>query len=221
MPIDLIDLVPMRSAVTPMLFLAVAAVGSACTRTSETRLIPSEVKYVSRAEWGARDPVLPMKSHVPVRLTIHHTGVTQAPNRSIADKLRGLQQFSQRDDSLASGRKKPAWADVPYHFYLATDGSVGEARDWRYVGDSNTPYDPTGHLLLVIEGNFEKDTLTSAQRRTLDMLIPAFALGFQIPPERLASHRDFAETSCPGKNVYAELPRFRDLVRKAGAAERQ
>ena len=209
----------MRSAVIRSLSLAVIAASLACTRSSETRIIPSEVTYVSRAEWGARDPVLPMKRHVPVRLTIHHTGVTQAPNRTIAEKLRGLQLFSQRDDSLASGKKKPAWPDVPYHFYLATDGSVGEARDWRYVGDSNTPYDPTGHLLLVVEGNFEKDTLTSAQRRALDILIPAFARRFHIPPERIASHRDFAETSCPGKNVYAELPRFRELVRKTMAAE--
>ena len=209
----------MRSAVPRNLFLAVVAASLACTKSPATRIVPSEVKYVSRAEWGAHDPVLPMKAHVPVRLTIHHTGVTQAPNRTIEQKLRGLQLFSQRDDSLASGKKKPAWPDVPYHFYLATDGSVGEARDWHYVGDSNTPYDPTGHLLLVVEGNFEKDTLTSAQRRTLDILIPAFARRFHIPPERIASHRDFAETSCPGKNVYAELPRFRELVRTAMAAE--
>ena len=152
-----------------------------------------------------------MRRHTPVRLTIHHTGVAQAPGRTLADKLRGLQGFSQRDDSLASGRKKPAWADIPYHFYIGVDGTLGEARDWRYVGDSNTPYDPTGHLLVVIEGSFDRDTLTTAQRRTLDMIVPAMARHFRIPPERLASHRDFAETSCPGKNVYSELPRLRAL----------
>jgi hypothetical protein len=149
-----------------------------------------------------------------MRITIHHTGEPQAPNRTIEQKLRGLQAFSQRDDSLDSGKKKPAWADIPYHFYLATDGSIGEGRDWHYSGDTNTTYDPTGHLLVVIEGNFEKDTLTTAQRRTLDIVIPALAKRFNIPPERLASHKDFAETSCPGKNVYAELPRLRELIRR-------
>lgn len=186
---------------------------AACAHPSATRIIPSDVRYVSRTEWGAHPPVLPMKQHVPTRLTIHHTGEPQAPNRTIEQKLRGLQAFSQRDDSLDSGKKKPAWADIPYHFYLATDGSIGEGRDWHYSGDTNTTYDPTGHLLLVIEGSFDKDTLTTAQRRTLDIVVPSLAKRFGIPPERLASHKDFAETSCPGKNVYAELPRLRDLIR--------
>jgi hypothetical protein len=196
-------------------FLLLAILLSSCTPARPASIIPSEIPYVTRSEWGAHAPVLPMKPHVPVRLTIHHTGEPQNPNRSIGEKLRGLQQFSQRDDSLSSGKKKPAWADVPYHFYLATDGSVGEARDWHYVGDSNTPYDPTGHLLLVVEGNFEKDTLTTAQRKSLDILVPALAKRFNIPPERLASHRDYATTSCPGKNLYAELPRLRELIRAA------
>ncbi len=193
----------------------VAAALSACGGVRTTAVIPSEVPQLLRAEWGARPPVLRMKRHEPVRLTIHHTGVTQAPNRSLADKLRALQNFSQRDDSLGDGRKKPAWADIPYHFYIGVDGTVGEARDWRYVGDSNTPYDPTGHLLVVIEGNFEKDTLTTAQRRSLDAIVPALVRRFRIPASRLASHRDFAQTSCPGKNVYAELPRLRELISAA------
>jgi len=183
-----------------------------CTGPRTGRVIPEGVAYLSRAEWGAKPPVLPMRAHRPVRLTIHHTGVAQAPQRTLKEKLVGLQTFSQRDDSLASGRKKPAWADIPYHFYIGTDGTIGEARDWRYVGDSNTPYDPTGHLLVVIEGNFQRDTLTTAQRRTMDVVIPALAKRFGIPAERLASHRDFAETSCPGANVYSELPRLRQLI---------
>jgi|SRR5687767_730157 len=174
--------------------------------------IPKGYAYLSRANWGAKPPVLPMKPHTISRLTIHHTGVAQRPEQSLIVKLQGLQAFSQRDDSLASGRRKPAWADIPYHFYVGVDGTLGEARDWRYAGDSNTPYDPTGHLLVVVEGNFQNDTLTSAQRYTLDMIIPKLATRFGIPADRLASHRDFAETSCPGKNVYAELPRWRQLI---------
>jgi hypothetical protein len=153
-----------------------------------------------------------MRPHAPVRLTIHHTGVRQNAQRTLAEKLRALQQFSQRDDSLADGRRKPAWADVPYHYYVAVDGSVGEARDWRYAGDSNTPYDPAGHLLVVVEGNFERDTLSAAQRITIEHLIPTLARRFSIPADSLASHRDYASTSCPGANLYVELPRLRALI---------
>lgn len=155
-----------------------------------------------------------MHAHTITRLTIHHTGEPQQPDRSVPDKLRGLQAFSQRDDSLDSGRKKPAWPDVPYHFYLATDGSIAEGRDWRYAGDTNTTYDPSGHLLLVVEGNFNSDTLMTAQRRTLDIVVPALAHQFRIPSDRIAGHKDFAETSCPGNHLYSELPGLRYLVEK-------
>lgn len=187
--------------------------GCAGARTSPT--IPPEIQFVSRADWGAKPPVLPMRAHTLGRLTIHHTGTNQNPARSVSEKLRGLQLFSQREDSLASGRRKPAWADVPYHFYVAVDGAVGEGRDWRYAGDSNTAYDPAGHLLVVVEGNFQRDTLTSAQRATLDVLIPVLARHFRIPADKLASHRDYAQTECPGANLYAELPRYRHLIARA------
>lgn len=165
-----------------------------------------------RSAWGAHAPVLPMTPHVLTRLTIHHTATAQNPARTIESKMAGLQAFSQRDDSLASGKKKPAWADVPYHYYVAIDGSVAEGRDWRYAGDTNTEYDPAGHLLVVVEGSFDTDTLTSAQRRALDALIPALAHHFHIPGSMLGGHRDFANTRCPGRNLYTEIPRLRQLI---------
>ena len=200
---------------------AVMLPGGCNARMAPPAGMPDGVRYISRVEWGARAPVLPMRSHVPVRMTIHHTGVAQNTGRAVEAKLRGLQAFSQRDDSLASGRRKPAWADVPYHYYVAVDGSVAEGREWRYVGDSNTPYDPTGHLLIVVEGNFENDTLSSAQRKTLNVLIPAQARRFGIPPASLAAHRDYAQTSCPGRSLYAELPRLRSLIPTVANMERK
>lgn len=177
--------------------------------------MPPGVSVVARSDWGARPPTLAMRAHTPVRLTIHHTGVAIDTTRSLAQKLVALQQFSQREDSLASGKRKPAWADVPYHFYVAADGSIGAGRDWRYAGDTNTPYDPAGHLLVVVEGNFERDTLTTAQRGALERLVPALAVQHRIPADSLRSHRDYAQTSCPGRDLYDELPRVRELVSRA------
>lgn len=192
-------------------FLVVAA---ACHAPAAPSPVPASagVRWVPRGAWGAKDPVLPMRAHVPVRLTIHHTGVAQNPGRTIEQKLVALQAFSQRDDSLSDGRRKPAWPDVPYHYYVAVDGSIGEGRDWHYAGDSNTPYDPAGHLLVVVEGNFERDTLTSAQRRALDALVPALARRHGIVADSVATHRDYAATSCPGRGIYAELPHYRAIV---------
>lgn len=189
-----------------------AATIVACHNIPGTPPMPELVRFVPRTAWGAHAPVLPMARHVPNRLTIHHTGTAQNPRRTVEAKLAGLQAFSQRDDSLASGQKKPAWADVPYHYYVAVDGAVAEGREWRYVGDTNTEYNPAGHLLVVVEGNFERDTLTTAQRRTLDALIPALTRHFRIADSTLGGHRDFANTLCPGRNLYTEIPRLRALV---------
>jgi len=197
-----------RSCLPITLAIALAACAS---RGAPAAAVP-DVAIVNRAEWGARDPVLPMREHRIERITIHHTATRQNVERSLADKLRGLQAFSQRDDSLGDGRKKPAWADIPYHYYIAVDGTVGEARSWRYVGDSNTPYDPTGHLLIVVEGNFEDEQLTEGQMRALESLVTTFARRFNVPGERLGAHKDYASTRCPGRNLYAELPRLRALI---------
>lgn len=183
-----------------------------CASTPRPVAPTTEVAVVSRADWGARDPVLPMREHRIERITIHHTATRQDTARSLVAKLRGLQEFSQRDDSLADGRRKPAWADVPYHYYIAVDGSVGEARSWRYAGDTNTPYDPAGHLLIVVEGNFEDEELTLPQRRALESLVPTLARRFAVPGSRLGAHKDYAATRCPGRNLMAELPRLRELI---------
>ena len=195
------------------LAIALPLLGACASRGTPAAAVP-DVPIVSRAEWGARDPVLPMREHRIERITIHHTATRQDTSRSLAQKLRALQAFSQRDDSLGDGRKKPAWADVPYHYYIAVDGTVGEARSWRYVGDSNTPYDPTGHLLIVVEGNFEDEQLTEPQMRALEALVTSFARRFRVPGERLGGHKDYASTRCPGKTLYAELPRLRQLIDK-------
>ncbi|HYW06706.1 MAG TPA: peptidoglycan recognition family protein [Longimicrobium sp.] len=174
--------------------------------------VPAGVRFVSRAEWGALAPSSEMKTHALRRLTIHHTAERQAPTRSTADKLGALQRFSQSSGTLGNGRPKRAWPDVPYHLYVAADGSVGEGREIRFVGDTNTPYDPTGHLLVVVEGNFENETLTGPQRRTLEILLLVLTRRYRIPADSIAAHRDFAETLCPGRSLYAEIPALRALV---------
>ncbi len=176
--------------------------------------MPEGIAFLSREDWGAKAPVLPMRAHRLTRLTLHHTATTQLPDRSLEDKLRALQKFSQEDSPLADGRMKPAWADIPYHLYVDVHGAVGEGRDIHYAGDSNTSYDPAGHLLVVVEGNFEEEELTPAQMKTLERLVPALTKRYSIPADSIAAHKDFAQTSCPGTRLYNEIPRLQQLVAK-------
>lgn len=171
---------------------------------------------VTREEWGAKLP-LPLDSlrtHKITHITIHHTGVDSNPKRSLEDKLRGLQAFSQRDDKLADGRTKPAWPDIPYHYYISMDGRIGEGRRSRYVGDTNTEYDPTGHLLIVVEGNFEIEKPTDAELKSLEQMVRWAAERWHVKAANIQGHGDYAKTDCPGKNLKPEVVRLRELLTK-------
>jgi hypothetical protein len=167
---------------------------------------------VTRAEWGAKPASQTMKSHQPVFITIHHTASAGNPRHSLAQKLRSLQNFSQSNARLADGRLKIAWADVPYHFYIAIDGSIGEGRHVRLVGDTNTRYDPTGHIGIVVEGSFDIAEPTKEQLSSLARLTRHLAALHGVKPENIRGHRDHAQTACPGRTLQAYLPELRKLA---------
>ncbi|WP_246596979.1 peptidoglycan recognition protein family protein [Pontibacter aydingkolensis] len=179
---------------------------------TSSRPVPESINYLSRDAWSANPPVLPMRSHTLRRLTIHHTGTPQAPGRKLEDKMRALQKFSQEESPLADGRIKKPWADIPYHLYVDVRGEVAEGRDLNFAGDSNTGYDPAGHLLVVVEGNFEKEQITPEQMQTLEILLPALAKRHNIAADSLGGHKDFAQTSCPGNTLYLQLNHFQKLI---------
>jgi hypothetical protein len=168
-----------------------------------------------RSEWKAKAPVGEMKRHTPGRLTIHHTASRQMKNVPIEEKMRSLQSFSQRSGRLANGRMKPTWPDVPYHFYIAADGLIAEGREIQFVGDTNTDYDPTGHLLIVLEGNFEEEEPTSPQLASLCSLLSMLSEKWHIQASEIKGHKDYAATACPGTNLEKQLPQLQRSVAQA------
>jgi hypothetical protein len=156
-----------------------------------------------------------MRKHVPERITIHHTATSQTLQRTISDKLKALQQFSMKRSPLSDGRVKEPWADIPYHFYIAVDGSIGEGRQLQFVGDSNTPYDPTGHALIVLEGNFEKEEISPEQYQSLQKIVLSIAKRYKIGPDKISGHKDNASTACPGKHLYSLIPQLKETVEAA------
>jgi len=170
------------------------------------------VRILSRADWGAKPPVAEMKRHKPGRITIHHTATLQKPERPLKDKMQALQKFSQNEGTLGNGKPKPAWPDVPYHFYIDCSGAVAEGRDVNAVGDTNTGYDPTGHVLVVLEGNFEEEQVTDAQWATLRKMVFWLAGRYQVAPANVQGHLDYAQTLCPGKDLQRRLAELRLML---------
>jgi uncharacterized protein YbbC (DUF1343 family) len=173
-----------------------------------------EMDILSREEWKAQSAQDGLKWHIPRYITIHHTGTYQNPNRSAAEKLQALQKFSYTEGVLGDGvtLKKP-WPDVPYHFYIAVDGTVAKGREIQYQGDSNTDYDLNGHALIVVEGNFEKEKIKDIQYEKLEKLVIALAKKYKVPAEEITGHKDQAQTTCPGEDLYKLLPQIREKVK--------
>ena len=166
---------------------------------------------ISRADWKANKPVSEGKKHKIEFITIHHTATKMRPDLSIETKLKNLQAFSQRDDKLASGKLKPAWFDVPYHYYIAVDGKIAQGREIEYAGDTNTAYDPAGHALIVLEGSFGTDEPNAAQLESLRAMVKWLAKKYKVSGEKIKGHKDYADTACPGSNLEKLLPELRKL----------
>ena len=178
------------------LLILVCALGFiACNNSKKLTTAKPDVVIVPRSGWNAADPRT-YKQHVPVRITVHHEGTRLDSTADAARKIKGIQTWGMGPD-----RK---WADIPYHFLIAPNGTIYEGRSVFTVGETNTEYDPTGHLLITCLGNLDQQEVPKEQLASLIKLIAHCANKYKLPLETLATHRDHSkQTTCPGKNLYA------------------
>lgn len=174
-------------------FLALAFIASQSIKQSSVE----KPGIVSKAEWGGKEISKEIPKHEIKTITIHHAGVFVAEDRATDNYMRGLQRFSQEDKD---------WMDIPYHFCIDAKGKIYEARPLDYPGDTNTEYDPTGHALINVIGNFEEQEVTAPQLEAVAHLSAWLAQEYEVNVDSIASHKDYSDqTSCPGKNLYAYL----------------
>jgi N-acetyl-anhydromuramyl-L-alanine amidase AmpD len=148
--------------------------------------------------------------------------MNQRPDLTLETKLRNLQEFSMRDDFVTRWDKqkkkrkkikaKPAWGDVPYHFYIDSAGRIGEGRSMEFAGDTNTGYDTDGYIQIVVEGDFAQEQPGTQQLYALDDLVLWLADTYQMTPDDITGHADHAETDCPGANLQSHFALLRAKV---------
>ena len=171
------------------LCLALAAAGCAVQPTAVAPPI------VSVADWGGT-PADPAKArrHTITHITLHHQGEPFKPGTDPRQYLRNLQTWS---------RNSKGWLDIPYHYIIDLEGRTYAGRDIAYAGDTNTEYDPSGHALVEVVGNFEEVEPNQAQLDAVVEVMTMLAQKYDVPVERIASHRDHSDkTVCPGANLY-------------------
>lgn len=168
-----------------------------CLACSSGKLISNKdlaVTILPRSDWNALDPKL-YKEHIPVRITVHHEGTRFDKSGDPAQKIHNIQVWGMGPDRN--------WADIPYHFLIAPDGRIYEGRNVFTVGETNTEYDPTGHLLITCLGNYEEQEVSQETLNSLKKMIRYASTRYQIPVDSLRTHKDYSkQTNCPGKNLY-------------------
>lgn len=200
--------------------IAESSTTNSILETTTTVIAESSVVAACRKAWRAEPVIGQMVEHTPVRLTLHHTAVSQTSVNQGPSRARQHQGYHQ---SLG-------WPDLAYHFLVDRSGLAYEGRDVRFRGDTGTEYDPTGHFLVCLEGDFDVQEPTAPQVETMVALFAWASQEYGIEASTLAGHGSYAVTSCPGSAVSAMIsdlqaaishsdPMTLDLVCGSAAAE--
>ena len=153
-----------------------------------------EYVLVTAAQWGSKPATMPASAnHEPRFITIHHAGEEWKLTDDPVRKLRGLQRYGQTQKN---------WPDLPYQFLIAPDGVVYEGRPVVYKPETNTKYDTTGHVGIMLWGNFGVQRVSEAQLRSAVYLTADMCRKLGISSATIGGHMDRAETACPGKDLY-------------------
>lgn len=150
---------------------------------------------IARDAWRADPPGDFYERHRLEKLTVHHQGVTFTDSRKAPARLKTMQRYHQ-------GAEK-GFKDIAYHFVIDPAGNLYQGRPVWAAGETETDYDPRGHLLVCLLGDFETQTPEPAQIDALVHVLAYASETFDVSPETIEGHRDHAHTTCPGKNLHA------------------
>jgi hypothetical protein len=159
---------------------------------ARSALASRTVTMICRRAWGARPPSGEFHRHRIRRLTVHHSAVVLRDNRKAPERFRDHQAAHQAE----------GWPDIAYHILIDRNGHVYEGRPFWARGDTATDYRPRGHLLVLCEGNFDRQRPSREQAASLADVLAWAVRRFDVPVARIKGHRDYAATACPGRRLY-------------------
>lgn len=182
---------------------------SSCSVSKHFSQNEFEENIITVHQWGGTPAVDSLaKKHTITHITLHHEGVSFPEGKDPIKYLKDLQSWS---------RSQKHWIDIPYHYIIDLEGKVYEGRDIKYAGDTNTEYDPDGHALIEVVGNFEEVQPNQLQLKAVVNTMTWLAKKYNLPVDSIRGHKDYSSaTVCPGKNLYRFLQNgyLKDEVKK-------
>jgi hypothetical protein len=163
---------------------------------------------LARAEWAHGKPV-PSRMNRMTRIrhiTVHHDGMDPFRDSARADVASHLELIRQL-------HRRKGWGDIGYHYAIDPAGRVWEARPLSWQGAHVKDHNP-GNIGIVVLGNFEVQTPTSAQREAIRGYLSALMRTYDVPLGGVHTHQEWegAATACPGET----LQRYLDTLRSRG-----
>ena len=159
-----------------------------------------QVSVFSRSQWTSAQPNL-SQTNPMVRIesiTVHHDGMSPVDIRTQADAADRIEMIR------SSHVQHRGWADIGYHLVVDPQGRVWQARPINLQGAHVKDYNPRNLGVLVL-GNFEVQHPTPAAKQTLDRLLAHQAQTHRVPKSKIRTHREWASTACPGRNLQAYM----------------
>jgi hypothetical protein len=175
----------------------------------------SNVNIITRSEWGARPPKsTPKAITIPSpKLYLHHAAGAILPGDDSVSNL-DLQRIRSIQDFHMDSR---GWNDIAYSFLMDTDGYVFEGRGAGIQGGHTEGQNTVSHAVCIM-GNYESQPVDpDLIPRLADLVNHGHERGWW-PQGFTGGHRDApgAATSCPGKNLYSQLPAINKAVLEGG-----
>jgi hypothetical protein len=192
---------------------------------------------ITRASWRADERIRRRKKPAyadTVRFAVvHHTVGTNSYSRAqSASIVRGIERYHV----LANG-----WDDIGYNFLVDKYGQIFEGRwggvDRNVVGAHAQGFNQ-GSVGVALMGTYDSSSITPAARAALIRLLawrldvahvdplstfswrstgnPKYPAGRMVTLRTVSGHRDTGYTSCPGSQLYGELPSIARSVSQTG-----
>ena len=176
----------------------------------ESGSFPGMLVY-NRSRWNAR----PTWSNISLmteitKITVHHTGeVFEGVGfQENANRILAYQTTHQNDND---------WADIGYHFLIDRAGRIWEGRPLKYQGaHAGNPQLNRGNIGISVIGNYNEQSVTTAQQRTLTGFIRILCSVYGLSPSKqVVTHREIRPggTECPGSRLQSFVDRFRRAYR--------
>jgi hypothetical protein len=191
---------------------------------------------ITRGQWGANEAIrrAPPRYADAVHFAIvHHTAGSNAYSASqSAAIVRAIEVYHVKGNG---------WNDIGYNFLVDKYGQIFEGRYGgmtRPVIGAHAQGFNVGSVGVAVIGDYQAATLTPAARAALVSLLawrldlahvdplsrvvrvstgnPRYPGGKAVTLNAISGHRDTYPTSCPGSNLYAQLPAVRAAVARTG-----